>query len=300
MDRILCMQSFARVAEAGSFSAVARQLNTTQSTVSKRIAALEDYLGVKLIHRSTRSRVLTEIGQAFYRDCVEILDRIEACEANLRGASTPTGLLRVSVPTALGELEIFPRLKGFLDRFPKLNMDAFVTDRIVDLIEEGVDVAIRVGHLQDSALIARRVGTARQVCVASPEYLTEHGTPTTPGELKDHQCISNFKSWRFKGPKGETRIPVTGRLQCNSPKCIRQAVLAGAGISCAPIWLYGRDIDSGQLEILLKEYEPLPMPIHALYPSRFHVPPKVPAFINYLEADFAVSSWVSDNGSNAS
>lgn len=298
MDRIQCMQSFVRVAESGGFTAVAEELQITQSTVSKRVAALESHLGVKLLQRSTRQVVVTDEGSRYYAECREILERIDACESGLGRQSSPSGILRLTCPTALSHLQIFPRLRGFMDRYPDLRVSINVTDRNVDLIEEGVDVGIRVGDLDDSALIARRIGTARRVVVATPEYLTRVGEPQVPKDLADYDCLSNFKIWTFSNEnrKDSISIPVIGRLSSNSPTGIREAVLSGLGIAMSPIWIYGNDIAEGRLVTILDKYLPTPLPIHAIYPSRQYLPPKVSAFIEYLTDEFSVSPWVSGYG----
>ncbi|MCG8424472.1 MAG: LysR family transcriptional regulator [Proteobacteria bacterium] len=290
------MQAFVRVVEAGGFTPVAEALDTTQSTVSKRVGALETHLGVKLLHRSTRQVSLTAEGRQYFTECREILDRIEAAESQIGKAREPRGLLRASCPTGLSHHEIFPRLKRFLDRYRALRVSLYVTDRFVDLVEEGMDVGIRVGQLTDSTLIARRIGTARLVVVATAEYLNAHGRPSAPHDLAKHQCLSNLRAWRFDGERGKVEVPVEGQLQTNSPEGVRAAVLSNVGVTLAPIWLYGEDIEAGRVVTLLDDWTPAPLPIHAVYPTRQFLPLKVSAFVDFLAAEFSISPWVSAYG----
>jgi LysR family transcriptional regulator for bpeEF and oprC len=189
VDRLALMTSFVRAVETGSFSAVARELGTTQPNISRHIASLEQYLGTRLLHRSTRKLTPTSEGERYYAETRRLLDAIAEAESNVRGREIPSGVLRVASPTLLGRAYLLPRVKTFLDRYPKVELDLQIGDRFIDLIEEGVDVAIRIGALRDSALKARRIGTAERVCVATPDYVTRHGKPKVPTDLKKHDCI---------------------------------------------------------------------------------------------------------------
>ena len=245
MDRFLLMQCFARAVETGSFSAAARDLGLSQPNVSRYVAALEARLGHRLLHRSTRKLHLTPEGERYYVDARRILDALEDAESALTSEVAPAGLLRVACPTALAHEFVMPHVPEFLRTFPKIDLDLQISDRFVDLVDEGAEVALRVGHLDDSALRARRVGTFQRICVASPDYLERNGTPTAPEQLKEHSCIiysllSTGATWRFT----ERNVPVSGRLRVNSPQAVRDAVLAGLGVALGPYWLFeGRPTD---------------------------------------------------------
>lgn len=288
MNLLLSMSVFRRVAEAGSFSTVARETDTSQPTVSKHVAALEKHLGIKLISRSTRQLNLTEAGKQYYEQCTRILDELAETEADLRQQHTlPTGTLRVNVPVTFGRLEIVPRLWEFLARYPDLNVELIMDDHQIDLVKEGVDMAIRVGVLADSSMIARKIGDSPRVTVASPDYLAIHGEPQTLQDLKQHDCIvytllSTRNTWHFTGPRGKETIRVRGRFTTNNPDAIREAALAGTGIAVTPTWLIGNCVEQGKLKILLQDYVPTPFEIHAVYPERRFVPAKVRSFIDYL------------------
>src|ERR1700688_2279032 len=203
MDRFLLMHSFARVVETGSLSAVARGLGTGQPNVSRHIAPLERHLGTRLLHRSTRKLTLTPEGERVYTETRRLIDAITEAESNARGEDVPQGLLRVACPTVLGRSHILPQVQAILAQFSEMEIDLQIGDRYIDLIEEGVDLAIRIGTLKDSALKARRIGTVERLCVASNEYLAEHSAPATPNDLRDHNCIlytlsSAGTTWSFR------------------------------------------------------------------------------------------------------
>lgn len=288
MDFLLSMSVFRRVAEAGSFSVVTRETGMSQPTVSKHVAALEKRLGTKLINRSTRQLNLTEAGKQYYERCTQILDELAEAEASLRQQqSQPTGTLRVNTPVTFGRLQIVPRLWDFLARYPDLKIELIMDDHSIDLVKEGVDMAIRVGVLADLNLIANKIGTSPRVTVASPNYLATKGEPQTLMDLKRHDCIvytllTTQNGWHFTGPRGKEKIRVRGRFSTNNPDAIREAALAGMGIAVTPIWLINNYVEQGQLKVILKDYTPTPFEIHTLYPERRFVPAKVRCFINYL------------------
>jgi DNA-binding transcriptional LysR family regulator len=212
------MSIFARAVETGSFSAVARERGIGQPNVSRHVAALEQHLRTRLLYRSTRKLTLTPEGERYYADARRVLDAVEEAESNARGEDKPIGLLRVACPTILGRSRILPRIRTLLERFPGIDLDLQIGDRFIDLIEEGVDVAIRIGLLDDSNLRARRVGTSERVCVASPEYLALHGVPLRPEELSRHNCIvyslaRSGSIWPFRAAE----VAVNGRLKVNTP-----------------------------------------------------------------------------------
>jgi DNA-binding transcriptional LysR family regulator len=292
MNLILSMSVFRRVAETENFSEVAREMNISQSTVSKHVAALETHLEIKLLNRSTRQLSLTDVGKQYYDSCVHIIDEIIETESILRNQqSLPTGTLRINTPVTFGELCIVPELWEFLANYPDLKIDLIMDDHYVDLVKNGVDMAIRVGPLSDSSLIARKIGDSPRVTVASPEYLADNAEPDTLQDLKMHNCIvysllTTRNEWHFIGPQGKEVIRVDGRLNVNNPRSIRQAVLAGQGIAVTPIWLMRDYIKSGQVKVILNKYVPTPLDIHAVYPERRFVPVKVRYFIDFIREKF--------------
>ncbi|MDX2211774.1 MAG: LysR family transcriptional regulator [Oculatellaceae cyanobacterium bins.114] len=304
MDRLDCIHSFVRVVETGSFSAVARELNTTQPTISKQIAALEDYLDVQLLTRSTRKLQLTQAGEQFFEHCQVILDAAATAEASVGQRQNPVGTLRVSCPVAFGQHQLMPYIKGFLDRYPDITLDLTLSDRFTDLVEEGMDLAIRIGQVNDPMLITHRIGMTRRVTIAAVSYFRDRPEPQTPAELVDHNCIvytrlATVNEWHFQNPKGgTTQVTVKGNLQTDNSTAIREAVLAGIGIAVCPVWLFGELINSSQARVILKDYQPIPLPIHAVYRRGRFVSAKVRCFIEYLTHEFKLNPWVSDCGVN--
>ncbi len=288
MDVLLSMSVFRRVAETGNFSEVAREMKISQPTVSKHVAALEQHLNIKLFNRSTRQLSLTEVGKQYYDRCIHILDEVLETESLLRNQeSIPTGILRINTPVTFGEICIVPHLWQFLDKYPELKIDLIMDDNYVDIVKGGVDVAIRIGPMVDSALIARKIGNSPRVVIASPEYLAAHGEPKSLQELKDHNCIvytllTTRDEWHFIGPKGREAIKVKGRFSVNNPRTICEAVLQNQGIAVAPEWLVGDYIKNGQFKIILDDYTPTALDVHAVFPGRRYVPAKVRCFIEFI------------------
>jgi DNA-binding transcriptional LysR family regulator len=294
MDVLAAMRVFVRVAEAGGFTAVAREAQTTQPTVSRIIATLEDHLGARLLNRSTRAVSLTDDGKQFYalaRHALEIVAEAESAVGERR--TRAIGRLRLATPVAFGRLHVVPRLKAFLDANPEVEVELLMSDDFVDLVGEGVDLAVRIGEIADPGLVARRIGTTRRVTVASPDYLEGRGEPAHPTELTAHDCIvytqlATRNEWPFAGADGEIVVRVRGRYMADNSEGVREGVLGGLGIGLIPIWLFNRDeIGRGKVNIILRDYEPSSLPIHAIYPSRRLVPAKVRAMIDYLAAEFA-------------
>lgn len=314
MDRLDCIQSFVRVVETGSFSAVARERNTTQPTISKQIAALEDYLDVQLLTRSTRKLQLTQEGERFFEHCQVVLDAAAVAEASVGQRQKPVGTLRVTCPVAFGQHQVMPYVKGFLDRYPDIRLDLTLSDRFTDLVEDGADLAIRIGQINDPTLIAYRIGITRRVTVAAASYfcdsssgiLRDRPEPQTPAELVDHNCIvytrlATGNEWHFQCPTGgTTQVVVKGNLKVDNSTAIREAVISGVGIAVCPVWLFGDLLYSSSLKVVLKNYQPVPLPIHAVYRRGRFVPAKVRCFIEYLTTEFKLNPWVSDYGAQPS
>jgi DNA-binding transcriptional LysR family regulator len=292
MDVLKSMEVFRRVVESGSFSAVAREKSHSQSSVSKLVAALEQRLSTKLLSRSTRQLKLTEEGQDYYGYCCRILDDLAEAEASVGQSQwQPTGTLRVSATEPFSRIYIVPFLWKYLNQYPELKMDLILENRYVDLVKEGVDVAIRIGPLKDSSLIARKIGSSPRVAVASPNYLNSRGEPKHPSDLKDHDCITYSLSnapteWIFNNAEGVQKVQITGRLRASSPEVIGEATVAGLGISTMMLYSAKEYIQQGKLKPILTDYELPSYDVNAVYPERKFVPQKVKSLIAFLRDHF--------------
>ena len=294
MDSLEGLPIFVRTVREGSFSAAARVLDLTPSAVSKQIGRLEDRLEVRLFNRTTRRLSLTEEGAAFYERASRILADLEdaaAAVSSLRAA--PRGRLRVTMPTAFGVLHLLPAIPDFLAQYPELVLDIDLNDRFVNMIEEGFDIALRVGELQDSSLIGRRLAANRRVLAAAPDYLARHGSPGQPGELTDHNCLvytyrARRHDWHLVNEAGaETVITVGGSLETNNPMMLRAAALSGIGIVLLPLWIIGPDLKAGRLAPVLPCHHWPDSAIHAVYPPGRHLSAKVRCFLDFLVEQFA-------------
>jgi DNA-binding transcriptional LysR family regulator len=287
LDLITCLKSFVRTVEIGSFSAVAKEMNTTQPTISKQIAALEKHLDVQLLVRSTRKVSLTDEGVRFYEHCQHVLEALSEAESSVGKRQNPSGLLRINCSVALGRQELLSRLKKFLDRYPDITLDLTLSDYFVDLVEEGIDLAIRIGQFQDRNLIPHPIGTSRLVTVASVDYLQKFGEPQVPADLLHHNCIiytrqSTGNEWQFRG----TSVIVHGNLHVNSTMAHCEAVVAGIGIGTSPIWAFRKELQNQSVKIILSDYEPDPLPIQAVYRRSRFQSAKVKCFIEFLVDEF--------------
>jgi LysR family transcriptional regulator for bpeEF and oprC len=282
------MLCFVRAVETGSFSAVARELRTGQPNVSRQIATLERHLGVRLLHRSTRKLTLTPEGERYYTDARRILDATDEAESIARGEDKPSGVLRVACPTVLGRTHVLPLLAAFLADYPEIQVDLQMGDRFSDLIEEGVDVAIRIGTLKDSGLRARRVGLAERVCVASVAYLGRHPAPSVPSDLAEHDCIlytgsTTGDTWLFEGHE----VAVTGRLSVNNPDGIYRAVLDAVGVANAPLWLFEHELLDGRVQAVLRDFRLQPAPIQLVYSAQRLLPLRARVFMDFIAEEFS-------------
>jgi DNA-binding transcriptional LysR family regulator len=293
MDRLLTMEAFVRVVDAGSFSAAARQWGRSKAVVSKYVNALEDHLGVQLLRRTTRSLSLTEAGRAYRERCVEVLGEIEALEVSLReGIAAPRGPLRITAPPGFASHYLDVMTTDFIAQFPEVTLDLDLTHRMVDLVEENIDVAIRVTDPRDSSLVARRIAPAPILAVASPDYLSRRGTPKKPADLRDHDCIvdTNFRDqqrWRFRssgsGGKTET-VSVDGPLRVNHPDAVREMAAAGHGIALVPDFVAREALEAGRLREVLRGRVAFQWSILAVYPRRKYLPARVRAYVDHLLA----------------
>lgn len=251
MDLYAAMRIFVRVAEARSFSGIARELNVAQSTVSKQISALEEHLGARLVSRTTRTLSLTDEGHQFYERSREILDAIAEAETTVgSGKLSPSGLVRLGCPATFGRLLIAPRLARLLAEYPELRVELVMNDAFADLVAEGLDLVVRIGVLADQNLIARRVGTTYRGIFGSPTYFAERGLPKTPHDLRNHNCIvytnlGTGNEWRFAGPQRRFNVRVQGNFLANNAEAIREAVLSSIGVAAAPTWMFHREWRQG-------------------------------------------------------
>jgi DNA-binding transcriptional LysR family regulator len=291
MDRMTSMATFVKVVENGGFSAAARALSISPSVASAHVQALEDRLGVRLLNRSTRKISLTEVGQAYYERCLQILAEADDADQIAQALqSTPRGTLRLNTSVAIPPF-LAPVITEFTALYPEVAIDLTMTDRMIDLVEDGFDLAVRNMSVPDSSLVTRRVASYRFVVCGSPDYFARHGTPATPADLVNHNCLVYSRSawgqdWRFNGPDGELSIPVKGNLQANSDNALRLAAVHGQGLAMAPSFLVIDEIKSGRLVPILTEFLQAEYAINAIYPHRHHLSAKVRSFIDLLAKHF--------------
>ena len=288
------MKVFAAVVDCGSFAAAADRLEISRAMASKYISQLEAHLGTRLLQRTTRKLMLTETGTVYHDRCAQILADIKEAEegaASLSGA--PRGTLRLTLPVSFGLLHMGPLIAEYLKRYPEVRVDALLVDRTVDLIEEGFDLAVRIGKLAESGLVARRLGSDRIVISGSPDYLKRRGVPKAPADLSRHNCLTysyaaTGDEWRMKDRDGLPHtVRVSGSLRVSNGDMAKLAALEGVGLIRQPMFLVGDDIRAGRLVQVLADYPAEELGIHALYPSRKHVPAKVRAFVELLTETFA-------------
>lgn len=285
MDSLAELDIFARVVTSGSMSAAARELGVSPPVISKRIRALEERLGTRLLQRTTRQLALTESGKGFYERVVAILASVDEAEAWVsRRAAAARGVLRVTAPTSFGRMHVAPHLVDFLRAYPDITMDLSLSDSFVDIVAEGFDLAIRIADLQDSSLVAKRLAPNHRVLCATPGYLAERGAPLVLADLAQHSLlVHNTDNWRLEGPDGPSTVKVDSAVRTNSSEVIREAVLAGIGIALRSTWDVGPDITSGRLRIVLPDWHASSrVAVHAVYPSRRHLAHKVRVFMDFL------------------
>lgn len=296
MDTLTSMKVFAAVVETGSFAAASDRLGISRAMASKYVAHLEEHLGTRLLQRTTRKLTLTESGTAYYERCVQILaDISEAEEGALHLNETPRGTLRVTIPVSFGILHMGPVISGYMKQYPDVKVDVLLTDRRVDLLEEGLDMAIRIGSLTESGLVAKKLASDRVVICGAPEYFQRHGTPRTPAELTQHNCLmysysASGDEWKLAGPGGTHTVKVSGSLRATNGDMVRLAALGGVGVMRQPLFLCGEDLRAGRLVEVLAEYRSGELGIYAVYPSRKHLPAKVRTFVDFVAAAFDLKS----------
>lgn len=287
MDRLDAMSVFAAIADAGSLSAAGRRLDVPLATVSRKLSDLEAHLKTRLITRSTRQFALTDAGREYLAACRQILEQVDDAERAASGAfASARGNLVVAAPILFGRLHAVPVIAAFLDQYPDVDVRLLLGDRNVNLLEEHVDLALRVGELPDSSLVATQVGAIRRVVCASPEYLERFGTPRTPTDLRTHRCVSfeglmSSSAWTFRGPQGSQRVPIRSRLSVTTADAAIAAAVAGVGVTRVLSYQVAELLASRQLVRLLKDHEPPTVPVSLVYPGQGRLPMKTRAFIDH-------------------
>ena len=297
MDRFQEMRAFVAVADAGSFVRAADALDVSKTAVSRLVGDLEARLGTRLLHRTTRRLSLTPEGEVFHERCRQLLDGVAEAEAELSAhAGDAIGRLRLNVPVTFGLLHLAPLWPAFMALHPKVELDITLSDRVVDLVDEGYDLAVRISRLQASSLVSRRLTSTRLVLCASPEYLRRHGTPPHPSEIARHavlsySLLSTGEHWDFEGPGGPVSVKVTPRLRSNSGDTCCAAALQHQGIVLQPSFLVGPHLAAGRLVEVLPAFRSIELGVYAVYPSRKHLTPKVRVLIDFLVEAFRIRAW---------
>lgn len=287
MDRFTHMQAFVTIAETGGFASAARRLGVSPPVVTRAVASLEAHLGGRLLTRTTRKVRLTEAGARYLEDCRRLLTELDDIEGAVRGAhSEPRGVLNVTASMTFGRLHVAPLILDFLDQYPRVSVHAMLDDRVLDLVDEGLDVAVRIAHLSDSSFTALRVGEVRRVLCASPRYLRAHGVPKSPKDLEAHEVVMfsqerSAPAWSFEGPKGKLSVKPRSRFVVNVSEVGIQAALAGRGLTRVLSYMVASELRTGRLRLVLEDYEPEPLPVHLVYREGRRAPARVRAFVDF-------------------
>ena len=287
MDRLDAMSLFVATVEAGSLSAAARRVGVPLATVSRKLSDLEKHLKTRLLNRSTRRLTLTDAGQSYLIACRRILDEVNEAERTAAGEySSPTGELVITAPVVFGRLHVLPVITDFLALYPQVDVRLTLSDRITQLVEEHIDLALRIGELPDSAMVAIRVGSIRRIVCASPAYLAMHGTPTRPPELAGHNCVT-FEglaapaTWSFGAGKAETTVQVRSRLQVNTAEAAIDAAISGIGLTKVLSYQADAALRAGALRVVLESFEPPPWPVSLVHAGQGRLPVKLRAFLDF-------------------
>jgi DNA-binding transcriptional LysR family regulator len=298
MDRFHAISVFARVVEMGSFARAAERLDVSVSAVSRAVADLEAHLQTRLLNRTTRRLSLTESGRAFHERTVQLLADLEEAEQSAQaGAVTPRGTLRLTCAVTFGTRHVAAAIADFVARYPETRFDIELSDRAVDLVDEGFDVAVRIGQIGSQNLVGRKVGTTQLVCCAAPTYLDAHGEPRTPEALAAHTCLTyeyapTRNVWTFRDGDGRDRsVRIGGPVHANNGRFLEALAVAGTGVCHEPDFIVGPDVRAGRLRPILREFAPPASPIYVVYPSRRHLSAKVRAFTDFIAERFAGADW---------
>lgn len=297
MDKFQEMRAFVTVVDMGSFVRAADALELSKTAVSRLVGELEARLGTRLLHRTTRKLSLTPEGELFHERCRQLLTEVAEAEAALTShAGEAVGRLRLNVPVTFGLLHLAPLWPAFMALHPKVELDVTLADRLVDLVDEGYDAAVRIARLQPSSLVSRQLSSTRMVLCASPEYLRRYGTPAQPAELAQHAVItytllSTGDRWEFEGPEGPVSVSVSPRMRTNSGDTCCAAALQHQGLVLQPTFLVGPHLSSGALVEVMPQYRSMELGVYAVYPSRKHLTPKVRVLIDFLVESFRMRAW---------
>ncbi len=294
MTSIADLEIFARVVTAGSMSAAGRELDFSPAVVSKRISHLETRLGTRLFHRTTRQLQLTETGRGFYERVVRILATVQEAEAYVSaGHERPGGSLKITAPTAFSRLHVAPYLGSFLERNPDFSLEFIATDTILDIVHDGIDVALRISEQDDASLVQKKLAPCRRTFCASPAYLKAHGTPNSLADLSAHKVLAeNNAAWRLQGPEGLVSLKLPSEIKTNSSEIVHQALLSGCGLAFRSTWQIREDLLARRLIPLLPQYrEPPSLAIYAVYPDKHFVPAKLRLFIDFLLSIYGKSPY---------
>lgn len=293
MDILSSMKTFTAVVDAGSFASAAERLNMSRAMTSKHVSALEDHLGTRLLNRTTRRLSLTETGTVFYERSVQIIaDLSEAEQVAGYMAAAPRGVLKIAMPLSFGQHRLGAVIAEYVHAYPQVKLDIALSDRKVDLVDEGFDLAIRIGMTLEPGLIARKLGEERIIVCGAPSYLERHGVPRTPGELAAHACLGyslgqGGDEWRLEGPDGTVNVRCNGPIRADNGDMLRLAAVSGAGLIFQPRFIVCDDLRAGRLKQILEDYQSGEMGIYAVYSSRKHLSAKVRSFVDFLAARLA-------------
>ena len=299
MDRFLAITAFVKVVETGSFARAAQRLDTSVSSVSRHVSDLEAHLDARLLNRTTRRLSLTESGRAFHERCVQLLADLEEAEESAGSATiTPRGTLRLTSSITFGARHLAPAIAEFITRFPAMRFDVELSDRAVDLVDEGFDIAVRIGAIGSQNLVGRKIGATRLVCCAAPSYLALHGEPARPEDLAAHACLTYEYSslgnvWPFRDRDGRERnVRIAGPVHANNGRFLEALAVQGTGVVYEPDFIVGPDVQAEKLTPILREFAPPPASIYVVYPSRRHLSAKVRAFTDFLSVRFVDADWL--------
>jgi DNA-binding transcriptional LysR family regulator len=288
------MEIFVSVVKAGQFTRAAQQLSLSKSTVSQAVSDLETYLGLQLFHRDSRSLQLTESGETYYADCQNILSQVSALEDHIRGENRGlSGLIRMTAPELYSSVILEPLLVKFMKIYPEISFDLLLSETPIDLVAEGVDVAFRLGHIKDSSLLTRKIGSMEMVICAAPEYLTEYGTPQTLTDLEDHNCLkfSILPGWLFEENGTQFILPVPGRVQTSCANSIRGLACKGVGIGYLPKFIAQKDLDNGALVSILQEHANVKFDVNLMRPANKHLPTRIKKFTDFMVENLQ-ENWI--------
>lgn len=292
MDLLKCMQVFVRVVEKGSFAKAAEDFRISPTMIARHVQYLEERMAARLLNRTTRRQSLTEVGSIYYERSKAALAGVEAAEASaLEWQSAPRGLLKVSAPVSFGANVLVPAVGDYLRDYPDVQIELALNDRVIDLVDEGCDVAVRIGSLPDSSLVARKLAPFKLIACASPAYLAEHGTPATPAQLAGHNCMgftysAAQKHWQFVERDQLSQVRISGNFKVNNGQALRTAALHGMGIIVQPELLLAADLASGALVRVLPQHQPPALPMHVVYPSSRNMTVKLKSFVHFLVQRF--------------